>query len=58
MIDFFIYLYRDEITSEVRDAHDFYLAGDRSTKFIRSLTRLVAEIHSPPSFHWLSDYLL
>ena len=48
MIDFFIYLYRDEITSEVRDAHDFYLAGDRSTKFIRSLTRLVAEEQMDP----------
>lgn len=43
-----LYLYREEIINKVHDDHDFYLAGDGLTQFIRSLMGLVSQVSPCP----------
>ena len=58
MTEFFICLYRAEITNKVHDDRAFYSDGDGLTRFIRSLMRSLAGFHpSPSSTDFLTTFL-
>lgn len=58
MTDFFICLWRAEITNKVHDDRAFYSDGDGLTQFIRSLMRSLAGSHpSPSSTDFLTTFL-